>query len=62
MSKRKLPTLNSSPTIGIIAPASPENREYIDKKIYLFDSLGFKIKKGNHLYDSYSICNHTNFK
>ena len=52
MSKRKLPTLNSSPTIGIIAPASPENREYIDKKIKTFTNLGFNIKKGRYIYDN----------
>ncbi|WP_195430715.1 LD-carboxypeptidase [Clostridium sp. D46t1_190503_E9] len=49
----KLKTLDSSATIGIIAPASSESREFIDKKIDVFKKLGFKIKKGKHLYDSY---------
>lgn len=38
-------------TIGIVAPASPENADTIDKKIEFFSSLGFKIKKGKHIYD-----------
>ena len=49
----KLKSLNNSATIGIIAPASPESKEFIDKKIDIFKKLGFKIKKGKHLYDSY---------
>ena len=51
--KSKLKSITNSPTIGIIAPASPESKEYIDKKISLFENLGFKIKKGKHLYDSF---------
>ena len=51
--KTKLNSITNSSTIGIIAPASPESQEYIDKKISLFQSLGFKIKKGRHLYDSF---------
>ena len=53
MWKNKLKSISNFPTIGIVAPASPESREYIDKKISLFESLGFKIKKGKHLYDSF---------
>lgn len=49
----KLKSLNNSATIGIVAPASPEPQESIDEKIEVFKKLGFKIKKGKHLYDSY---------
>lgn len=51
MFKRKLKVLKEPITIGIIAPASPEAKEKIDLKIDFFKSLGFKIKKGEHLYD-----------
>jgi muramoyltetrapeptide carboxypeptidase len=49
----KLKPLNISSTIGIIAPASPEDKEFIDEKISNFQKLGFRIKKGKHLYSSY---------
>lgn len=51
MFKRKLKALEKSATIGIVAPASPESPETIDSKIEVFKNLGFKIKKGKHLYD-----------
>lgn len=51
MFKRKLKSLKKSATIGIVAPASPESPETIDLKIEVFKNLGFKIKKGKHLYD-----------
>ncbi len=38
--------------IGIIAPASPKPKEEIDNDLSTFTSLGFKVKKGRHLYDS----------
>lgn len=38
----KLKSLNNSATIGIIAPASPESKEFIDKKIDIFKKLGLK--------------------
>jgi muramoyltetrapeptide carboxypeptidase len=38
-------------TIGIIAPASPEDKQSINEKITLFSSLGFKIKHGKYLYN-----------
>lgn len=53
MFKNKLTSLKPSATIGIVAPASPESRDFIDRKIDFFKSLGFKIKKGKHLYDNY---------
>ncbi|MCF0146933.1 MAG: LD-carboxypeptidase [Clostridium sp.] len=43
--------MTSSLTIGIVAPSSPESKKYIDDKISSFEKLGFKIKKGKHLYD-----------
>lgn len=53
MFKNKLNCLKPSSTIGIVAPASPESKDFIDNKITCFESLGFKIKKGKHLYDNY---------
>ena len=53
MFKNKLKCLKASATIGIVAPSSPESIDIIDKKIASFESLGFKIKKGKHLYDNY---------
>lgn len=53
MFKTKLKALKSSSTIGIVAPASPESKEYIDEKIASFENLGFKIKRGKHLYDNF---------
>ena len=49
----KLKSLTKSSTVGIIAPASPESKDFIDNKIDIFKKLGFKIKKSEHLYDSY---------
>jgi len=49
----KLNIIKSSPTIGIVAPSSPESEKYIDEKISCFEKLGFKIKKGKHLYDKF---------
>ncbi|MGM9972863.1 MAG: LD-carboxypeptidase [Clostridiaceae bacterium] len=50
----KLPKrITKDSTIGIIAPASPKPKQEIDEKLSSFSSLGFKIKKGNHLYDSH---------
>ncbi|WP_291706687.1 LD-carboxypeptidase [Clostridium sp.] len=51
MFNSKLNTITSSLTIGIVAPSSPESKKYIDDKISSFEKLGFKIKKGKHLYD-----------
>ena len=46
MFNSKLNSIPKSPTIGIVAPSSPESHEYIDEKISIFENLGFKIKKG----------------
>jgi len=45
--------LTNGSTIGIIAPASPEDKKFINEKITLFSSIGFNIKLGKHLYSSY---------
>lgn len=50
---KKLKGLKENSTIGIIAPASPESKEFINEKIDLFKKLGFKVKQGSHLYNSY---------
>ena len=46
-------TLKPGSTIGIVAPASPEDSKTIDDKINSFLSLGFNVKLGNHIYDRY---------
>lgn len=46
----KLKHLSKGDTIGIVAPASPSDSDFIDKKILDFENLGFKIKKGTHIY------------
>lgn len=38
-------------TIGVIAPASPEDSSIIEGKLAVLKELGFKIKEGKHLYD-----------
>ena len=48
--KFALKALSNDSTIGIVAPASPEENDIIDKKIQEFISLGFKIKKGKFIY------------
>lgn len=40
-------------TIGVVCPASPEDSHLIDEKISEFENLGYKIKKGTHIYDRY---------
>jgi muramoyltetrapeptide carboxypeptidase len=37
-------------TIGVIAPASPEDQLIIEEKLSVLKDLGFKIKEGKHLY------------
>lgn len=46
-------SINTDSTIGIIAPASPEDKDIINEKIELFKNIGFKIKLGKHLYNKY---------
>ncbi len=53
MFNTKLNTIPSSPTIGIVAPSSPESETYINEKISAFEKLGFNIKKAPHLYDKW---------
>ncbi|MDS0526844.1 LD-carboxypeptidase [Clostridium sp. SHJSY1] len=45
--------LRTGATIGIIAPASPEDKDIINQKLSEFHSLGFNIKLGSHLFDRY---------
>ncbi|WP_040209912.1 S66 peptidase family protein [Clostridium polynesiense] len=45
--------INFNSTIGVISPASHEKSEIIDTKLSEFQNLGFKIKKGSHIYDKY---------
>jgi muramoyltetrapeptide carboxypeptidase len=45
--------LNFGDTIGIIAPASPEDPSVIQKQIAALEKLHFKVKIGRHLYDRY---------
>lgn len=45
--------LNQGSTIGIIAPASCDDKDIIDAKINEFAALGFNIKLAPHLYDKY---------
>ena len=40
-------------TIGLIAPASAENRDSIKKSISFFRNKGFNICEGKHLYDKW---------
>jgi len=49
----KLKHLKPGGTIGIVAPASPSDSKFIDEKILAFESLGFNIKKGQHIYKTY---------
>lgn len=40
-------------TIGVICPASGDEKEKITSKIELLKSLGFNVKIGEHVYDKY---------
>lgn len=53
--------LDQGSTIGIIAPASCEDRDVIDIKVKEFASLGFKIKLAPHLYDQYGYLAGTDY-
>lgn len=48
-------SLNSSSTIGIIAPSSYENENIINDNIARFLSLGFNVKLGDYIYNKYSF-------
>jgi len=50
----KLKSINKeSSTIGIIAPASTDDIEKANKNITLFKKLGYKIKLGKNIFNSY---------
>jgi muramoyltetrapeptide carboxypeptidase len=40
-------------TVGIIAPASPLDREYVDQAVALFQGFGYQTKLGESVYQSY---------
>jgi Uncharacterized proteins, homologs of microcin C7 resistance protein MccF len=42
--------LNYGDTIGIVCPASPEDDDFIQAHIDILGSLGFNIKKGEHIF------------
>lgn len=43
--------LKTGATIGLVSPASPEDNDKIKKAISFFQSHGFKVKEGKHIYD-----------
>lgn len=45
--------LKKGDTIGFVAPASPSNKIDIDNAKSFFENLGFKIKLGKSVYNSY---------
>jgi len=45
--------LNENSTLGIIAPASCDEKKIIDKNIENLKNIGFKIKFSHHIYDKY---------
>lgn len=50
---KKLKCISNSSTFGIIAPASSNDKETIDKNIDNFKKLGYKIKISDSIYKSY---------
>lgn len=45
--------LKPGSTLGIIAPASPETKDFINQKLSQFQSSGYKVKLGAHIYDNH---------
>ena len=45
--------LNSGDTVGIIAPASPPNRENLQRSLAFLTELGLKVKIGKHVEQTY---------
>lgn len=45
--------LNKGDTVGIIAPASPPNKENLKRSFPFLEELGLKIKVGKHVYDEH---------
>lgn len=56
---KKLNCINSNSTLGIIAPASSNDKETIDKNIENFKNLGYKIKISDSIYNSYGYLSGT---
>ncbi|PWW20036.1 muramoyltetrapeptide carboxypeptidase [Cytobacillus oceanisediminis] len=45
--------LNKGDTIGVIAPASPPNKDNLKRSLSFLEELGLKVKMGDHVYDQY---------
>lgn len=54
-------TLKTGSTIGIISPASCEDKNVIKEKLRVFSNLGFKLKLGAHLFDKYGYLAGTDY-
>ncbi|MBE6050591.1 MAG: LD-carboxypeptidase [Clostridium sp.] len=53
--------LKPNSTLGIIAPASCEDKSIITEKLNVFANLGFNLKLGEHLYDKYGYLAGTDY-
>jgi muramoyltetrapeptide carboxypeptidase len=49
----KPPRLKPGDTIGIIAPSGPVKKDKLDLNLEYLKERGYRIKLGNHLFDSY---------
>jgi muramoyltetrapeptide carboxypeptidase len=47
----KPPALRPQAVVGVIAPASPVRREFVERGVAELERLGFRAKLGRHLYD-----------
>lgn len=47
----KPPAVRDGAVVGVIAPASPVRREFVDRGVEELSRLGFRPKLGAHLYD-----------
>ncbi|MFT8320293.1 MAG: LD-carboxypeptidase [Bacillus sp. (in: firmicutes)] len=45
--------LQKGDTVAVIAPASPPNKENLERGIAFLEKLGLKVKLGNHLFHQY---------
>ena len=50
---KNLPILKSGDTIGIVAPASVVNKNYIDKTVKSLTELGFKVELGRNIFKEF---------
>lgn len=49
----KPPKLRTGDTIGVVGPASPPIKERLDKGIQYLQQLGYRVKLGQHIDDTY---------